>query len=75
VKQKAAIDKMIAAVPDLKDGETMSFTYVPGKGTTLNHGGKDLFSAEGKEFADAVFSLWLGPKPPSDDLKKGLLGN
>jgi len=23
---------MIAAVPDLKDGETMSFTYVPGRG-------------------------------------------
>lgn len=74
-KQKAAIDKMIAAVPDLKDGETMAFTYLPGKGTMLNHGGKDLFSAEGKDFADAVFSLWLGPKPPSEDLKKGLLGN
>ncbi len=74
-KQKGAIDKMIAAFPDLKDGETMSFTYVPGKGTTLIHGGKDLFAAEGKEFADAVFSLWLGPRPPSEDLKKGLLGN
>ena len=73
-KQKANIDKMIAAVPDLKDGETMSFTYVPGKGTTLSHNGKDLLSVEGKEFADAVFLLWLGPKPPSDDLKKGLLG-
>lgn len=74
-RQAAAIDKMIAAVPDLKDGETMMFTYVPGKGTTLNHGGRDVFSTEGKEFADAVFSLWLGPKPPSEDLKKGLLGN
>ena len=74
-KQKASIDKMIAAVPSLKDGETMSFTYVPGKGTMLNHGGKDLFTADGKEFADAVFALWLGPKPPSEELKKGLLGN
>jgi len=74
-RQKAAIDKMIASVPDLKDGETMAFTYVPGKGTALNVAGRDLFSAEGKEFADAVFSLWLGPKPPSEDLKKGLLGN
>ncbi len=73
-KQKTAIDKMVAAVPDVKDGETMTFTYFPGKGTTLNYGGRDLFSAEGKDFADAVFSLWLGPKPPSDDLKKGLLG-
>ena len=74
-KQKAVIDKMIASVPDLKDGQTMSFTYVPGKGTTLTHEGKELFSAEGKDFADAVFLLWLGAKPPSEDLKKGLLGN
>jgi hypothetical protein len=74
-KQKAAIDKMIASVPDVKDGETMSFTYVTGQGTTLNCAGKDLFAAEGKEFADAVFALWLGPKPPSEDLKSGLLGN
>jgi hypothetical protein len=65
---------MIAAVPDLKDGETMSFTYVPGKGTTLSHNGKDLLTVEGKDYADAIFLLWLGPKPPSEDLKKGLLG-
>lgn len=74
-KEKAAIDRMVAAVPDVKDGQTMSFTYVPGKGTTLSCGGRDLFSAEGKGFADAVFALWLGPKPPSEDLKLGLLGN
>ena len=29
---------------------------------------------EGKGFADAVFAIWLGPKPPSENLKKGLLG-
>ena len=27
-----------------------------------------------KGFADAVFSIWLGPKPPTEDLKKGMLG-
>jgi hypothetical protein len=74
-KEKANIDRMIATVPDLKDGETMSFAYVPGKGTTLTHNGKELLTVEGKEFADAVFLLWLGPKPPSEDLKKGLLGS
>lgn len=49
-------------------------TYLPGKGTTLSAGSKDLGVFEGKGFADAVFALWLGPKPPSDDLKKGMLG-
>ena len=73
-KQKANIDKMIAAVPDLKDGETMSFAYLPGKGTTLSHNGKDLMTVEGKDFADAMFRNWFGPKPADGDLKAKLLG-
>ena len=28
----------------------------------------------GKEFADVIFALRLGPKPPSEDLKTGMLG-
>jgi len=72
--QKAAFDKMLALVPDVKEGETLTFTYVPGKGTTLRVGDKDLGAFEGEGFADAVFSIWLGPKPPSEDLKKGMLG-
>ena len=72
--QKAALDRMLALVPDVKVGETMSFVYVPGKGTTLYSGDKALGTFEGKDFADVVFLLWLGPKPPSEDLKKGMLG-
>jgi chalcone isomerase-like protein len=72
--QKAAFDKMLALVPDVKEGSTMTFAYLPGKGTTLSAGTKELGVFEGKGFADAVFSIWLGPKPPSDDLKKGMLG-
>jgi hypothetical protein len=72
--QKAAFDRMLALVPDVKEGSTLTFTYLPGKGTTLSAGSKELGVFEGKGFADAVFAIWLGPKPPSDDLKKGLLG-
>jgi hypothetical protein len=72
--QKAAFDKMLALVPDAKEGSTLTFTYLPGKGTTLSAGSKELGVFEGKGFADAVFAIWLGPKPPSEDLKKGLLG-
>jgi hypothetical protein len=28
----------------------------------------------GKDFADALFSVWLGPKPVEDALKRALLG-
>jgi hypothetical protein len=72
--QKATFDKMLALVPDVKEGSTMTFTYVPGKGTTLQVADKELGAFEGKGFADAVFSIWLGPKPPSEDLRKGMLG-
>ena len=72
--QKAAFDKMLALVPDVKTGSTLTFTYLPGKGTTLQVADKELGVFEGKGFADAVFSIWLGPKPPSEDLRKGMLG-
>jgi hypothetical protein len=72
--QKAAFDKMLALVPDVKAGGALTFIYVPGKGTTLRVGDKELGVFEGKGFADAVFSIWLGAKPPSEDLKKGMLG-
>jgi hypothetical protein len=64
--QKAAFDKMLALIPDVKEGETLTFT--------LQVGNKALGTFESKGFADAVFSIWLGPKPPSVDLKKGMLG-
>jgi hypothetical protein len=72
--QKAAFDKILALVPDVKAGSTLTFTYLPGKGTTLQLADKDLGVFEGKGFADAVFSIWLGSKPPSEDLRKGMLG-
>ena len=72
--QKAAFDKMLAIVPDVKAGSTLMFTYLPGKGTTLQVADKELGVFEGKGFADAVFSIWLGSKPPSEDLRKGMLG-
>ncbi len=72
--QTAAFNKMLALVPDVKEGSTLTFAYLPGKGTTLYAGSTELGVFEGKGFADAVFAIWLGPKPPSEDLKKGLLG-
>jgi hypothetical protein len=72
--QKAAFDKMLALIPDMKEGDTVTFTYLPGKGTMLQVGNKELGAFAGKGFSDAVFSIFLGPKPPTEDLKKGMLG-
>ncbi len=72
--QKAAIDKFLGMVADVKDGDVWTFAYDPAKGTSVFHGDREVGTIEGKEFAQALFSIWLGPKPPSEDLKKGMLG-
>lgn len=65
---------MFALIPDVKEGDTLTFTYLPAKGTTLQVGNKELGVFARKGFSDAVFSIFWGPKPPSDDLQKGMLG-
>ena len=71
---KSDIDKLNGALEDLKAGDEMVFTYVPGTGTTLAINGKDKVTIAGQPFAQALLSVWLGPKPPTADVKKGMLG-
>ena len=71
---KTDTDKFLAALEPVKVGEQMVFTYVPGTGTTLVIDGKEKVTIAGPAFSKVLFSVWLGPKPPSADLKKGLLG-
>ena len=59
---------------DMKTGDTAVLTYDPAKGTKVEIKGKDMGTIEGKEFAQALFAIWLGPKPPTEGLKKGMLG-
>jgi hypothetical protein len=70
---EAKLGKLSAALSDLKDGDEMVVTYVPGAGTTVTQGGHSV-SIEGKEFADALFRNWLGKTPADDDMKAKMLG-
>ena len=58
----------------IKKGEKMIITYRPGKGTEVNIKGTVVGTIEGKDFMEALFSIWFGPSPPSKDLKKGMMG-
>ena len=74
-KLQERLDKFVAAIVDLKEGEKLSITYMPGKGTSIgNADGSEKISVEGKDFADALFSVWLGKEPVSEGLKNGMLG-
>jgi hypothetical protein len=58
---------------DVRPGDRYSLTYIPGKGTELALNGVPQGVIEGADFAAAVFSIWLGPKPINESLKKDLL--
>jgi len=60
---------------EIPDGNRIIFTYVPGKGTSVEVNGKSKGVIEGKPFADALFACWIGPKPgPGNSFKEDLLG-
>ena len=68
------LDTFTAAIPDLKKGDELVLTYVPGKGTTIESRAGEKISVGGKDFADALFSVWLGKSPVDEGLKDGMLG-
>ena len=71
---KADIDQFFGALDSVKDGDEIFLTYFPGTGTTVTIDGKQKLTIAAPAFAPVLFSVWLGPKPPSQDLKAGLLG-
>ncbi|MDB4974055.1 MAG: hypothetical protein JWN48_2396 [Myxococcaceae bacterium] len=67
------LDKLLAALPALQEGQTLVVSYVPGQGTTLQAAGRQV-TAPGKDLADALLRAWLGENPLDESLKKQLLG-
>jgi hypothetical protein len=82
--EKAAGDKLAALRPriaalnarmiDFKTGQYLAFTGDPAAGVTVDVNGAGGAAIEGADFAAALLAIWLGPKPPNEDLKSGLLG-
>jgi len=60
---------------DMKDGDVIELTMSPGEGTTVALNGEQKGVIEGDDFAKALLLVWLGDKPPTEDLKKGMLGS
>jgi hypothetical protein len=71
---KPDIDRLLGAIDAVKTGDQMVFTYIPGTGTTYAMNGSDKVTIAGPAFGQLLFSVWLGPKPPNADMKKGMLG-
>lgn len=73
-KLKPYIDRLDAWTPSFDDGDTLTFTYVPGEGVSVDYNGTRKGTIKDADFARSLFAIWLGPKPPTKAVKAGLLG-
>jgi Chalcone isomerase-like len=60
---------------NMKVGDVIELTMVPGGGTTAALNGEIKGVIDGDDFATGLLRVWLGDHPPSDDLKAGMLGS
>jgi hypothetical protein len=72
---KPKIDELNALYRDIAPGDRYALTYTPGRGTTLSWNGQPLGTVAGREFAAALFGIWLGSSPLDTNLKRLLLGD
>ncbi|WP_108867266.1 chalcone isomerase family protein [Aquimarina aquimarini] len=54
--------------------DIFDIVYVKDKGVVAFKNGKELGVIEGRDFKYALFKIWLGDKPASEGIKKGMLG-
>lgn len=71
---KQRVDDMNAKMVDFQKGHDLSFSHEPGKGTILNVNGRAYPAIAGADFASALLKVFIGPEPPNEELKTGLLG-
>ena len=70
---KTRVAQLKSMLVSANEGEVITLTYIPGKGTVVGAGGRDVGTIEGKDFADALFGAWIGTAPVDGSLKRALL--
>jgi len=70
----ARIESLKARMIDFKIGQSLAFTHDSATGVTVDVNGATGPAIEGSDFATALLAIWLGARPPNEDLKTGLLG-
>ena len=70
---KAEIEKFNASMRDVKSGDILALDFYDDRVDVLINATK-VVSIEGNAFQQAALSIWLGPKPPNEELKAGILG-
>ena len=58
---------------DYTEGDEIIFDYIPEKGTIITVKGIEKGIIPGEDFMQAIFSIYIGSNPASEQLKQGLL--
>lgn len=59
---------------DFKEGQTLLFANNPADEVTVEVNGDARDTIKNANFAKTLLAIWLGRKPPNDELKGGLVG-
>jgi len=70
-----AVAQFAALIDDVSKGDTMSFTARPGAGVEVALRGAVRGTVPGDDFSRALFTVWFGPEPGDENLKRGMLGS
>jgi hypothetical protein len=70
---KDQIAKFNASMRDVKTGDSITLDF-SGRKVDVYINNALIDSMEGESFLSALLAIWLGPKPPNEPLKKGILG-
>jgi hypothetical protein len=71
---KERLEKLKDWTGDVKSGQRLSFTRLPGEGLTFAIDGVVKGTLPGDDFARAFLAIWFGDHPPTLEVKSGLLG-
>jgi hypothetical protein len=71
----ASIRKCGTWMQDFTTGDVVSFDYVPStQTTTIYINGTERGAVQSQEFMQAIFAMYVGKYPATQELKRGLLG-
>lgn len=68
------IARLRSMVQETHEGDVVTITYVPGRGTEIAVNGRSRGTIEDPAFGRAIFLNFIGPRPPNRGLRTGLLG-
>jgi len=70
---KNEMKQLNSLMPTLKEGQKLAFNFLPTE-VQVFYQEKKIGTIKGAEFSKKLLSTWLGPYPPTEDLKKCMLG-